>query len=672
MKKFFLFCCVLLTAACSNDLEDVVSHDSQAEVRAYLEGSNGINTLTRTSINGDNDVVWMSDDRISVFFATNENQEYVIKEGQGTSSAVFSYKSRITPENIVSIERNYAVYPFNEANAINDGVITTSLAQQQQYETNSFANGTSIAVAASTNSVFSFRNTVGLLRLKIRKTGSAVNHLNIVKITSSEKSLSGPVAIDVNNSEPIAVPSGGGNSSVELICNTPVTITDNYTSFNVVLPVSDYAKGTIDISFLFDESSEMSSTTAVSERTISIRRSAITTLYVDIDDKEAKIDYSSYNEPYVDLENVGDYNSEALWENGSINYSTGYEFTSTKRLKMKTYIPQDVDVIVIDDAYRAYLFAYENDNMVGAWNNLEFSTSSITGMRSLINLYDYKDLYPTYRFKLVLYKKEEGTISTSECSAVNMFNSCYFYNTYIPSVNTGKTIMTFIDDDGASESVSSWEDLYDACGVVPTFALITSKVGEPNRITWDDVERLKLKGFEFISHTHNHKNLKELTEEQVRTEFSESKTCLEQHGCNSNFVVYPFNQHSEISDALLPQYFLAGFSENNDMNTTPLNVTALGRYSFLGNTTINVTDSKGGNHTVLSPKTEIQYNKILDEALVKNGWVVFMCHFRNTYGDNYHYGDDIRNSMVQLVKSTKSRGIKILTVGEAYAYLTAN
>ena len=674
MKKVFFYLFALTSlVSCQNDLLDQDSQNSNESGNEFKAVLDMPGPSTRTVSDESNNVIWLDQDEISIFSSNNDNQEYCIKEGQGTSSAIFSYKGTEPASNSESVNGNYAVYPYSRSNSLSGSIITTNLNGEQKYESNSFANCSSIMVAHSGNEYLSFTNTVGILRLKIKKINTQNFNVNSIQVTSNHNILSGAVTIDMSSANPIAVPTNNGSKVTTIECNEPISIDNGYTCFNVILPVKDYSKDDLSVTLNFDDESVVPMTYASIEHPISIRRSAVTTLYVELSDNGANIDYyANGNEPFVDLEQVGDYNSETLWENGSINYSTGYEYTTSNRLKTRTYLSQDVDVIVLDDAVRAYLFAYENDVIVGAWNGNEFSKSSITGMRCIINMYDYKDQYPQYKFKLVMYKKEEGAVSPSDCSAIQMYNSSFFYNTFVPSVNNGKTILTFIDDDGHAGSVTSWEDINSACGVIPTFALITAKVGEPNRITWADVDRLKAKGFEFISHTHNHIKLTELNSEEIINEFTSTKAVLDQHGCNSDFIVYPHNLHSTISDALLPQYFKAGFSENNNMNFQLLNNVALARYSYLGTKVISVSDERGIAHNVLAPKSEIQFHAILDEALIKNGWMVMMCHFRNSYSDNYHYGDDIKESVIKLAKSAKNRGIKIMTAGDAYNYYTQN
>lgn len=65
--------------------------------------------------------------------------------------------------------------------------------------------------------------------------------------------------------------------------------------------------------------------------------------------------------------------------------------------------------------------------------------------------------------------------------------------------------------------------------VFPTLFMITSRIGDPNYLTREELKDLKLNGFNIQSHTHTHKDLNTLNEEDLFSELSVSKIILEKN-----------------------------------------------------------------------------------------------------------------------------------------------
>ena len=111
-------------------------------------------------------------------------------------------------------------------------------------------------------------------------------------------------------------------------------------------------------------------------------------------------------------------------------------------------------------------------------------------------------------------------------------------------------VITF--DDG---TLDFWEHalpVLERVGFTATLFVVTGYVGgrsswdrdlgEPDRplMSWDQIRRLHGQGFEFGSHTHNHRPLTELSEEQARQELTRSRQALEDRlGVAPQFLAYP-------------------------------------------------------------------------------------------------------------------------------------
>ena len=57
---------------------------------------------------------------------------------------------------------------------------------------------------------------------------------------------------------------------------------------------------------------------------------------------------------------------------------------------------------------------------------------------------------------------------------------------------------------------------------------------------------------------------------------------------------------------------------------------------------------------------------IIDNAVDKKAWVIFMCHFRNSYTDGYYFDSDVLASVIDTVEYAVSNGCIIETAGTAF------
>lgn len=93
-----------------------------------------------------------------------------------------------------------------------------------------------------------------------------------------------------------------------------------------------------------------------------------------------------------------------------------------------------------------------------------------------------------------------------------------------------RPVATFIDDDGHSLVWTKLKPFYDSLGVKGSIAIPTGLIGQPGRLTWEQVKQLSDEGWEILSHTKNNKNLTGLSEEEIDYELRESRADIESHG----------------------------------------------------------------------------------------------------------------------------------------------
>ena len=147
-------------------------------------------------------------------------------------------------------------------------------------------------------------------------------------------------------------------------------------------------------------------------------------------------------------------------------------------------------------------------------------------------------------------------------------------------------IITF--DDGEKGQIEYAKPILDKYGFPATFFIVCNFVSERNdggddtHMSWNDIRMLQDSGYEIGSHTMNHDNLDELSEEQAEKEVVDSKKCLENNGINTvKAFSYPFNGGYE-NEAIVSK--IAEHYEIARTATDPLAFLDLehGKYSIMG------------------------------------------------------------------------------------------
>ena len=101
-------------------------------------------------------------------------------------------------------------------------------------------------------------------------------------------------------------------------------------------------------------------------------------------------------------------------------------------------------------------------------------------------------------------------------------------------------VLTF--DDGKEDAARLVAPALQKRGMHGSFFVITSLVGQPGYLSWDDVRALDRAGMEIGSHTVDHARLADLPDDKVRAELADSRRELEkQLGHPVVVLAYPYN-----------------------------------------------------------------------------------------------------------------------------------
>jgi len=358
-------------------------------------------------------------------------------------------------------------------------------------------------------------------------------------------------------------------------------------------------------------------------------------------------------------------NNSSLWEAGGFYYS-GAKNADADKCRSIDFIDESItSVLLRDTSYSMYVFGWDSTGAcVGYWYDTRWNQDTSLSLRSQTSFaFDmFRSAYPGYKFKLVLHKT--GISIANIDDAISFTHRAPELGEY-----RQRPMLTFIDDDGYAQSAAIWEDIANTCDVPVTMALITANVGVADyAVNWDDVARLKNIGFEFVSHTHEHIFLGDasLTENEVIADFKNTIAALASHGCESKFLVYPYTTITSENEALVRKYFSLGISLQNQLNVPYISKTMVHRYDINSGTGEKTID--GETVTVHLFRDFENMKSIIDDAVLHNGWIVFMSHLRNTYrGDQYYYDANVKQLIVDTVAYARSRNVEITTVSNAYA-----
>lgn len=344
-----------------------------------------------------------------------------------------------------------------------------------------------------------------------------------------------------------------------------------------------------------------------------------------------------------------------MWEKGGYT-GTGQFYRSSTTIVTKDFVPQDTHLVYADDNYVIYPIVYdENDNYLGFWNGSEIVKSASKTM-----FYINAAALAPNKLKLMVKKNDGTDISVEE------YNHIHFLNQSASKSFAPGPTLTFIDDDGSKNALENWESICDELEINITSALVTNAVGDGIHVSWQDVARLQSKGFEFVSHTHNHINLTTTSTEKIVTEFKHSIQALIDHGCAYNYLVYPYNAINKDLIPLVSEYFDVGIGlgSGEANNTLPIYTYHIRRYS-INNSDITIEKEYNGEIvSVATFKSLDTLKDFIDDAIINNGWVIIMTHLRND-GD-FYFDDEIRANIIELCNYAMQKGVDIQTFGEAY------
>ena len=232
--RIFIFTLLLgLMASCNR--EELALELTNVELSAIMESG----AKTKTTLSGLEEgmyyPLWSAGDEIAVYVDGDSSPvKFTLKSGEESTEATFSGTR--------DGESYCAIYPFSAAEVMQNGTISLTLSQTQQYVAASFGPDSYPMIAQGSDGVLNFKNLCAVMKVSI-KGEAAIRSITLVA-KDSAAILSGSATVDANNtSSPVLKMAEGGSNSLTLECSGIELSKDNATDFHFVIPAQSYKGG---------------------------------------------------------------------------------------------------------------------------------------------------------------------------------------------------------------------------------------------------------------------------------------------------------------------------------------------------------------------------------------------------------------------------------------------
>ncbi len=252
MKKTgFLTAIVLLICSCSQFAEYDSAPKSSVDAPMIVDATfENIEQDSRTYLDAEGKLHWNADDQISYFPGVTCNVLYRFKGSTGDIGGSFE-KLMLDPVTGIDLDRNYALYPYDESASIaTDGTLSVTLPSTQTYAEYSFGLNDNLMVAATEDrddTVLRFKNTCGYLKLQLYGTDAKIKSITF-KGNKDEKIAGAATVIARYEETPRLSMTNEATTLITLDCSENggvllSTDSSKPTSFWFVLPEMTFAEG---------------------------------------------------------------------------------------------------------------------------------------------------------------------------------------------------------------------------------------------------------------------------------------------------------------------------------------------------------------------------------------------------------------------------------------------
>lgn len=244
MKRIIIYLlAVTAIIACTQPEIDVVHNrvSSDISLSVGFESNN-----TRIQLDQTGKSVWNVNDTVSVFYNSEENQEWKFQGTTGDRVGTILPTNQAVTSNING--NIVVVYPYdaNTKYYAQDNTVKTTVAQHQQYAEESYGSGGNILVAQGTNDNLSLKNVYGWLKVSLTGDGQIVK--SIALSGNNGEQLAGDIVINAESAAAEFYPTDTPIKTLRLNSASGVKLTANPTSFYIGVVPQIFERGvTIEI-----------------------------------------------------------------------------------------------------------------------------------------------------------------------------------------------------------------------------------------------------------------------------------------------------------------------------------------------------------------------------------------------------------------------------------------
>jgi len=210
-------------------------------------------------------------------------------------------------------------------------------------------------------------------------------------------------------------------------------------------------------------------------------------------------------------------------------------------------------------------------------------------------------------------------------------------------------MITIEDDDGWIGFYTVLYELAKEYNIPMTSAMITSRAmsfpgdnrpQRPQNYNYEQVMEMQESGLiEFVSHSHNHERLSEMSEEDIREDFNTTQNFMKKYGFNHRAITIPFGDYGNREIGIIKEFFdySTGGIKEKTIVKQPANNYLLGRIS-----------------------SELPFSELeqyMDEAVAEDGWLIICTHVGQDSDSSKEYYESI-------IQSALSKGLKFVKLEE--------
>src|SRR5699024_9096210 len=311
---------------------------------------------------------------------------------------------------------------------------------------------------------------------------------------------------------------------------------------------------------------------------------------------------------------------------------SGFRDTNGKINKVEKDINDRMDNFIDETSDAAFDKVVDSarlnwDTMVEKYSDLpsDAETGTTIGVKedSLVYRYDGSKWVDIYEINLNPISEVDDRLSSQLADADNFRRE----ESMISRKQEKRPMITITDDDSDQGFYSILFELAKEYGIPMTSAIITNGAmgfpgGKPHekepgakmKYSFEQAMEMRESGLiEFISHTHDHKDLTKIPNREIREDFEKSRNFMKKWGFNYRGLVYPFGNYNDRVLSVAKEFFdyspgaLGSTVFNSMVVTPPINNYTLPRQNI---NKASLEEIKG----------------LIDETVEKNGWLILLGH----------------------------------------------